>query len=147
MTPFLKCIAIGIVLLPAAELAAFIAVAVQIGFLATLALTLAGSLAGVVLLKAVGRGKLARLRVALSDGQIGAAGIAGASPFVVLAGILLVVPGLITDIVALVLLMPPVQGLLRAALGRVLRKPQAHDGVIDLDRGEWRRVDGQDRDR
>jgi UPF0716 protein FxsA len=59
---------------------------------------------------------------------------------VLLAGFLLLVPGLITDFVALLLLIAP----LRRALGAAVRRsgpPPRADGVVDLEPEQWRRVD------
>jgi UPF0716 protein FxsA len=140
MPAFLRRILLGLLLLPIAELAAFIVVAMQIGLGLTVGLTLAASLAGLVLLKIAGRTSLAHVRLAMADGRISTAEVRGGSFFTALAGILLVVPGFLTDIVALLLLAPPVQQALAAAVGRAMRA-QARDGVVDLDPGEWNRVD------
>jgi UPF0716 protein FxsA len=144
MPGFLRRILLGLLLLPIAELAVFIAVAMQIGLALTVGLTLAASLAGLIMLKIAGRTSLARVQVAMADGRISAAEVRGGSFFTALAGILLVAPGFLTDILALLLLAPPVQHALAAAVGRALR-PEAHDGVVDLDPGEWNRVDNKPR--
>ncbi|MFL5107875.1 MAG: FxsA family protein [Xanthobacteraceae bacterium] len=142
MSLFLRWIFLGVLVLPLAELAVFILAAMQIGIAATLALTLAASFIGLVLLKIAGRTSLARVRVAFADGQVREADISAGSVFTGLAGILLVVPGFLTDILAFLLLLPPVQHALTAALGRVFRpQSQAPDGVVDLDPGEWNRVE------
>jgi UPF0716 protein FxsA len=142
MPVFFRWIVLGVLVLPIAELAVFVVVAMQIGIAASLALTFAASCAGLVLLKIAGRTSLTRVRVAMADGRVGEAEIRGGGFFTGLAGILLVVPGFLTDVVALLLLLPPVQRGLSAALGRALRpQSQAPDGVVDLDPGEWNRVE------
>jgi len=90
---FLRRVFLGLLLLPIAELAVFIAVAMQIGLALTVGLTLAASLGGLALLKIAGRTSLARVRVAMADGGIGTAEVRGGSFFTAVAGILLVVPG------------------------------------------------------
>jgi UPF0716 family protein affecting phage T7 exclusion len=68
---------------------------------------------------------------------------AGAGSANVLGGILLFVPGFITDLVGLVVLVPP----LRRGLGGMLRqlwtryrRPAPSPEVIDLQPGEWHEV-------
>jgi UPF0716 protein FxsA len=142
MPVFLRWIVLGVLVLPIAELAVFVVVAMQIGIVWSLALTIAASFAGLLLLKIAGRASLAHVRVALADGRVREAEITGGSFFTGLAGILLVVPGFVTDVVALLLLLPPVQRALSAALGRALRpQGRAPDGVVDLDPDEWNRVE------
>lgn len=148
MSLFLRWIFLGVLVLPLAELAVFVVVAMQIGIAAALALTLVASFTGLVLLKIAGRTSLARVRVALADGRVTETEISSGSFFTGLAGILLVVPGFLTDILALLLLLPPVQQALTAALGRVLRpQSQAPDGVVDLNPREWNRVEERGRAR
>src|SRR5262249_59348207 len=59
---------VGAILLPVAEVAAFIAVAMAIGWFPTLVLFVATSAAGILVLKRAGRGDLDRLRAAVSAG-------------------------------------------------------------------------------
>jgi UPF0716 protein FxsA len=147
MSP-LKWIMKAVLVLPLMELAVFIAVALQIGVLAAFALTLATSLLGIALLKSAGRGRLAHVRVAVAEGSVSETEISGPGLFRVLAGILLVLPGFLTDALGLLVLLPPVQQALRAALGRVIRtRGQRHDGVVDLAPGEWDRVEDETSDR
>jgi UPF0716 protein FxsA len=140
----LKWVLFALLILPAAELAAFIAVAVHIGILPAFALMLATSVLGIALLRLAGKGKIAQVRVTVTEGkvqEIGGAGpgsSAGRAFFTVIGGILLVLPGFLTDVLGLLVLLPPVQQRLHAALGRVLkRQSQSRDGVIDLEPGEW----------
>ena len=64
-----KYLLLAILLLPLAELAAFIAVAVAIGFFAALALVITGSFAGLMLLRHAGGNHIERVRVALGAGS------------------------------------------------------------------------------
>jgi UPF0716 protein FxsA len=139
--PRLKWVLFAILLLPLAELAVFIAVAVKIGLPAALGLALATSLLGVVLLRLAGRGqRIAQIRVSMADGDPSAAGSSGF--FLSVSGFLLLLPGFLTDALGLLMLLLPVQRALHAALGRVLRQPSGdragRDGVVDLEAGEWR---------
>ena len=134
-----KWLMLALLALPLAELAAFIAVAATIGFAWALALVLAGSLTGMLVLRHAGGSHIARVRVALSDGGVTALQTDSSGFLVLLAGILLLIPGFITDIVGLLLLVAP----LRQALGTWLRggaPPPRRDGVVDLEPEQWRRM-------
>lgn len=134
-----KWLMLALLALPLAELAAFIAVAATIGFAWALALVLAGSLAGALVLRHAGGSHIARVRVALGEGSFTALQADSSGFLVLLAGILLLIPGFITDIAGLLLLVAP----LRQALGAWLRggaPPPRRDGVVDLEPEQWRRV-------
>jgi UPF0716 protein FxsA len=60
-----------------------------------------------------------------------------------LGGFLLVIPGFVTDVLGALLLFPPTQHLLRAALRRAVAgtaAPTAPPGVVDLAPDQWERV-------
>jgi UPF0716 protein FxsA len=105
--PLLLALLIG---LPLAEIALLIAVGGEIGLWATLALLLLAGLAGMLLIRASGPAVLWQARAAAAAGQ-SPAGALLAGAFTVVAGILLIVPGFLTDILALLLLVPAVQAL------------------------------------
>ena len=130
---------LAVLLLPLMELAAFVAVAAQIGFFPALALIAAGSFAGVLILRHAGGSHIARGRVAIGEGRITALQADGSGGLVLLAGILLAVPGFITDVVGLLLLIAPLRRAIAAAFGRVEPRTRA-DGVVDLPPEQWRRV-------
>ena len=134
-----KWLLLALLALPLAELAAFIAVAATIGFIWALALVLAGSLAGALVLRHAGGSHIARVRVALGEGGFTALQADSSGFLILLAGILLLIPGFITDVAGLLLLIAP----LRQALGTALRggtQPPRGDGVVDLEPEQWRRV-------
>jgi len=130
---------LAVLLLPLMELAAFVAVAAQIGFFPALALIAAGSFAGVLILRHAGGSHIARVRVALGEGSFTALQADGSGGLVLLAGILLAVPGFITDVVGLLLLIAPLRRAIAAAFGPVEPRTRA-DGVVDLPPEQWRRV-------
>lgn len=130
---------LAVLLLPLMELAAFIAVAAQIGFFPALALIAAGSFAGVLILRHAGGNHIARVRVALGEGSFTALQADGSDGLVLLAGILLAVPGFITDVLGLLLLIAPLRRAIAAAFGRAGPRTRA-DGVVDLPPEQWRRV-------
>ena len=65
-----KRIILAILLLPAAEIAAFVLVATLIGLAGALLLMLATTFAGILVLRQAGRGGMARFRVAVADGDL-----------------------------------------------------------------------------
>lgn len=105
-----------LVLWPLAELAAAIAVAHAIGVLWCVILLLAGWPAGSWLLRAEGRTTLRRFREALATGRAPGAEVADRA-LALLAGPLLIVPGFITDVIAVALLVRPLR---RALAGRLM---------------------------
>jgi len=130
---------LAVLLLPVMELAAFIAVAAQIGFLPALALIAAGSFAGMLILRHAGGSHIARVKVALGAGSFTALQADSSGGLILLAGILLVIPGFITDVLGLLLLLPPLRQAIGAAFGRGGLEQRA-DGVVDLPPEQWRRV-------
>lgn len=137
-----KRIAITLLLLPAAEVVAFLLVAWAIGFFPALALMILTSFAGGAVLRHAGRGRIAHIRVAMR--QSGAAEVAAEPGGLMLAigGILLLLPGFITDLVGAGLLIRPIRRWLGAAISRALRVPGAASGpaVVDLAPDEWRSI-------
>jgi len=141
-----KWIIRGLLVLPVAEIGVFILMAATIGFAWTLGLMLATTIAGLIVLHWAGRGRLALFRsVATDTGISGIEARIEANPhgfLVVLGGILLMLPGFITDVTGAALLLAPVrhwcgQAFLRAAAGR---SEGTSDAVVDLTAGEWHRV-------
>src|SRR5262249_35063281 len=125
--------------LPVLELAVFIAVAAAVGFGWAQTLVLAGSAAGLLILRYAGRGQIARVRVALDQGSFTSLQADGAGGLILMAGILLLIPGFITDIAALCLLIPSLRHVMRLALGRAVA-PARDDGVVDLAPEQWHQV-------
>lgn len=138
-----KRIAIALLLLPAAEVAAFLLAVWAIGFLPTLGLMILTSVAGAVVLHRAGRGRIARLRNGMEGRGIAGVAAEGDGVMLAVAGILLVLPGFITDLTGAALLVGPIRRRIRAAIGRGRRVPRAPTGapaVIDLAPGEWQSV-------
>jgi UPF0716 protein FxsA len=112
---------------PVAELFVAIQVADAIGVLATIVLLIAGWPLGTWALRSRGRAAWRRLAAALSEG--GSARTGGGPParevvdgaLVLLGGVLLMVPGFITDVLGLLLLLPPTRALARPLLIRNLK--------------------------
>jgi len=133
-------IAIFLLLLPAGELLAFGLVVWAIGLLPAVGLMLLTSLAGGLVLGRLGGGQFGQFRRVLREREVSDTALRGRGPLVALGGILLLLPGFITDVVGAGLLVPPIRRRLGAALGRALRRRSRPDGplVIDLAPDEWR---------
>jgi UPF0716 protein FxsA len=113
--PFLL-IALFIVV-PIAELYVIIQVGEAIGLWPTLALLLADALLGSFLLKHQGRGAWRRFNEALAQRRFPGREVVDGL-LIVIGGTLLLAPGFLTDIVGLVLLIPPTRAIVRSLLRR-----------------------------
>lgn len=94
--------------LPLAEIATFIVVGGAIGVLPTIALVLLAAFGGVALIRWQGLQTLGRLQASLEAGGDPTGPLAHGA-LVAIAGILLVIPGFLTDVAALLLLVPAVR--------------------------------------
>lgn len=114
-----RLIAFSFLALPLIEIALFVVVGRAIGLLPTLALVILAALAGGLLLRQQGLGVVARLRNNMNAGTIPGQAMFDAM-LIGLAAVLLVLPGFLSDIVAIALLIPPVRSWIFSALaGRV----------------------------
>ena len=78
----------------------------------------------------------------LSEERVAALKADSAGTMYLIAAILLLIPGFITDAVAILLLVPPLRRLAGALLLRsfLSRQGKRHEDIVDLDRDEWRQV-------
>ncbi len=130
----------GLLALPLAEIAVFVLVALWAGFNWALLGIVTGCLAGALLLRLAGA-RMARIRVVLGDQRLTALEDDGSGTMLLLAGILLLVPGFITDVIALALLIGPIRRTLAAQVLRAAgRGAKRDDGVVDLEPEQWRRM-------
>ncbi len=134
-----KWLLLALLALPFLELVTFIAVAAVIGFGWAFGLVFTSSLAGLLILRHVGGSHVARMRVVLNQGNFTALQADGSAGFILLAGILLLIPGFITDVVALFLLVAPLRRAASAMLGASAVSPR-NDGVVDLQPEQWHQV-------
>jgi UPF0716 protein FxsA len=104
------------------EISIIIQVGQWIGFLNTVGLLLLVSLIGAWLVKRQGLGVMARIREQRSAGRIPATE-AFDGALILVAGVLLVIPGFVTDAFGLLLLFPPIRAVVRRFVSRrVLRE-------------------------
>ncbi len=136
----LRRIAVFLAILPLLELLVFVAVASTIGFWNAVLLTIVTSVIGALLLRMQGRTNLRQFQQSVSEGLVISGNFTGPGLFTVLAGLLLLLPGFLTDLIAVLILVPQVRKLFAAMVARVLRTDAARPppGVVDLEPGEWR---------
>jgi len=145
--------ALSLLVLPIIEIAIFIKVGQTIGLFPTLALIIGAALLGGVVLRLQGLQVLGQLRNNVSTGKLPGRTIADAM-MIGLAALLLILPGFLSDVVALGLLLPPVRSWIYAGLASRFtvvsatssyrRSDQPDEprvggpGVIDLDDDDYR---------
>lgn len=148
-----RLIGISFLLLPLVEIALFIVVGRAIGLFPTLALVILAALAGGMLLRQQGLGVVARLRNNVSAGTVPGRTMFDAM-LIGLAALLLILPGFLSDIVALALLIPAVRGWMFTALAARVTVVETTTSyrryadpddprlsgppVVDLDDEDWR---------
>ena len=137
---------IALLLLPAAELLAFVVVAALIGWLPAAVLFVATSVLGVLLLKRSARADFDRLRAALAREGLRGMHLDTPGAVTMLGGILLVFPGFITDLLGGMLLVPTLRRWLGRKLAAATRSPR-DERVIDLEPSEWHQIPDQRRRR
>lgn len=124
-----------------AEIAGFVAVGRAVGIAATLALTAAAMLAGAALVRYLGLDALRRAEASLARGESPAGAVFDAA-CVALAGVLLILPGFLSDALALMLLIRPLRRWVGAMLWRRLQaspnvRVWAHDAGATVVEGEY----------
>lgn len=115
--PLLALIALFIVL-PLAELYVILQVGDAIGAVWTILLLAAESLLGALLLRSQGRSVWRRFNTALAEGKMPHREVMD-GVLVIFGGAFLITPGFITDVIGLLLLVPPTRALIRS---RVVRR-------------------------
>jgi UPF0716 protein FxsA len=123
---------------PLVEIGLFVVIGGQIGVWATLAWVVLSAVLGVLILRREGRRGAVRFRGGMAmlrePGAIGAGLMRG------LAAVLLILPGFLTDALGLLLLLPPVQAVLIAALMRRVQVRQAGARGAEVVEGDWEEV-------
>ncbi len=129
---------------PILEIYVFVAVGSEIGALATIALTLLTAVAGTIMLRVQGFSLLMRIRAEIDAGRVPGDDLVHGA-LIVVAAILLLVPGFVTDAIGLILFIPPV----RSAIGHYLVShadmtivssggmKRSGEKVVDLDEDDW----------
>jgi UPF0716 protein FxsA len=105
------------IVVPLAELYVIIQVGQWIGVLPTIALLLADSVAGTLLMRSQGRSAWLRFTGALQAGRVPAREVLDGA-LIILGGAFLLTPGFLTDVIGAALLLPPSRALVRRLLAR-----------------------------
>ena len=133
------------IIVPIAELAVIIQVGEAIGVWWTIALLVADSILGSMLMRAQGRAVWRRFNEALQSGRAPAREVAD-GVLVIFGGALLLTPGFITDIFGLLFLLPPTRAVIRRVFLRgALRRITVSMSIPGMPRREPRRdgdIDG-----
>ena len=124
------------VVVPLAELFVIIQVGQAIGVWWTIGILIADSILGSVLMRSQGRAAWRRFNDALRAGRVPAREVIDGA-LVIFGGALLLTPGFLTDILGLVLLLPPTRAVVRA----VLLRRFAHRLVVSATAPRQRRPD------
>lgn len=134
-------------LVPLLELWLLLRIGQSIGVAPTISLVVVTGLVGTLLAKREGLRVIRSWRQSVSQGRLPEEGIIGGA-LVLVGGVLLVTPGVVTDVFGLILLLPPtrrrVAALVRRRLERKIREgairvvsyrggPRAADDVIDAE--------------
>ena len=130
-------------IVPLIEIACFIVIGNAIGLWPTLAGVLVTALVGSILIRAQGIAVIREIRETIGRGQLPTRALADAM-MVGVAGALLLAPGYFTDLIGILLLVPPVRSLIyRFAASRITMvspRPayRSGPGMVDLDEDNWR---------
>ena len=143
--PILGLILVFLVL-PVAELYVILKVGDSIGILWTLLLLAADSVLGALLLRAQGRTVWRRFNAALSEGRMPHREVMD-GVLVIFGGAFLITPGFITDILGVLLLLPPTRAIVRRADRPAPRAPGDHRNGGHPSRSRLRRGGERERTR
>jgi UPF0716 protein FxsA len=103
------------VVAPLVELAVFVQVSQWIGFLDAFGLLLVISVIGVLIVRSQGLGVWRRVRAQIRQGIVPTADLVNGL-LILVAGLLLILPGFVSSVVGLLLLLPPVRAFFRGRL-------------------------------
>ncbi len=129
-------IRLTLTVLPLAELIVFALVAGAIGLGDAILIQLGLTTLGVIAMRVLAAAPLRDLMVATQMNEP-PAGPMLRSACMLLGGLLLILPGFITDFVGLVLIVPGLRVWVGRLIWRALRAPKPQDGVVE---GQWHEV-------
>jgi UPF0716 protein FxsA len=121
------------IVVPIVELYVILQVGEAIGVVPTVALLIADSVLGSVLMRSQGRTAWRRFNAALAEGRVPHREVLDGA-LVIFGGALLLTPGFVTDLFGILLLLPPTRALVRAVLVRRLLPRMVVSGFGTLGR-------------
>ncbi len=134
-------------IVPIAELYLLIEIGQRIGTVSTLALIFLTALLGSALARRQGLGVLRRMQAEMGQGRLPASSMVD-GVLILLAGAVLITPGVLTDIVGFVILIPATRGLIKAYLWkRIERAVKQGSARVHVDFGASGRPSAYRQDR
>jgi UPF0716 protein FxsA len=109
------------ILLPIAEIYVIVKVGEAIGILPTLALLILDGFLGAALARSQGRAAWLRFNQALAEGRVPAREVFDGA-MIIVGGAFLLAPGFITDVIGVLLLLPPARAIFRGLVARMARR-------------------------
>lgn len=137
-----------LLLVPVLEIAVFILVGGQIGVITTLAMILLTAILGSILLRVQGFAALNNIQIKANSGEVPGKELVN-GVMIMVAGILLLTPGFVTDAFGFLLFFPPFRQFLWSALASKVviktarnkdysqQRSQPQEDVVDLDPSEY----------
>jgi len=130
---FRSVLGLILVALPIMELMQLVRCGQLVGFWATFALVVGAGILGTFVLSRQSRGALRRAAAALEEGRPPMADALDGA-FLMMAGLLLITPGFVTDFFALLLLIPPLRhALTRWTIARMGERAGIHAQTVGAD--------------
>ena len=151
-------IPILLILVPVIEIAVFIYVGQAIGVWKVIALVFLSAIVGAMLLRYQSLGVLKKINRDIRQGQTPEVGLVD-GVLIVIGALLLIIPGFVTDVIGLLLMIPFVRGAIRHFVrsrikvtsfrtggprGRSSRQGRSEDGVVDLSPKDFERREPRD---
>lgn len=145
--PFGLILFLGLLAVPVMEISVFILVGSEIGVLPTIGLVFLTAVIGSLLLRHQGLSILSRVRTEMDAGRVPGAEL-GHGAMILVAGILLLTPGFVTDTIGFLLFVPPVRDALwnqiRSRIAVTVARPTAagrgarpRGPVVDLEADDY----------
>lgn len=140
---------LAFLVVPLIEIAFFVVIGNAIGLWPTLAGVLVTAVIGSVVLRYQGMAVFNDIRSQMNSGQVPARALADAA-LIGAGGLMLLLPGYFSDLIGILLLLPPTRSAIYAFLRSRIQvvpmggygaaeTPPPRPGVIDLDEDDWRR--------
>jgi UPF0716 protein FxsA len=143
---FGRIVLFSVLALPLIEIALFVVIGQAIGLVPTVLGVLLAGVAGGLVIRWQGIEALREMQIRMQRGEMPARQM-GDTMLIVLGGLLLLIPGYFTDLIGLLLLLPPARELIYRLLARNMRVVEVSStsyrradepGQIDLDPNNWR---------
>jgi len=109
------------ILVPVVEIVLLMELGRQIGFLATLAVIISTGCLGACLVRSQGLAVLRQIRAAISEGRLPSVLLVD-SVIILLAALVLLTPGILTDVIGFLCLIPTIRRSLKAIFWRRLKQ-------------------------